>query len=873
MSSSRLPRFLLSLLSLALVLWLVKVDLAKTNPGEMSAVHASITTFLGQADCLACHGKERQSDSLSQACLACHEAIDTQRQQQSGLHGKLTADLADACDRCHQEHHGRDFALVTDLAFQLAGFRDRASFDHLSLGFTLDGKHAALACQECHEQADVKVLRKGENRFLGLDRACTTCHEDPHEGDMGQDCTSCHGQERPFGEVATFAHTSLFPLEGVHGDLACLRCHEEGSANAISEEQAQSQRQTLAAAGVRDCVSCHESPHRMDFTLAGQQCVDCHGLDQGAFASATIRMDEVEHEACGFSLAAPHAQLACVKCHAPESGNYEIRFPGRTQDLCASCHEDPHKDQFLETGADVTDCLTCHQRQAFQPSLFDRKRHRQAAFALDGAHLQADCTACHQKQRLANGSHAVLFRGLERECSSCHQNVHGQGFTAKVPRLGADPDCASCHDTNQFADIRPQSFDHGKATGVVLLGAHAEATCSSCHQPRPEADEHGRRFGLVAESFPNHAQCADCHQDVHEGKFARQGTLATLDGKVSCDRCHDQQSFSAIDSAAFEHERWTGFALDGIHGRTECSSCHLDARDDQGEGRRLGPASLLLKGGNPARCASCHQDPHDGVFDKPGAPSLLAGKSSCARCHDQESFANLHGDNFDHRQWTGFPLAGAHAQADCARCHGRVADSQFPQGRLGSASSHFPRLRGAATAARCDQCHQDPHGQTFRPPRVPASLSGKTSCDRCHSQGSFRITDGSFDHDRFTGFALQGSHQRLDCSQCHAAQPRSRQDGRSFAPARGTDCTACHQDPHAGQFRKTKRCTSCHGTTGTFVSGLQFNHQRDSRFALDETHRRLACTSCHRDYPLANGGTVRRYLPLGTTCKDCHGFQ
>jgi len=50
-----------------------------------------------------------------------------------------------------------------------------------------------------------------------------------------------------------------------------------------------------------------------------------------------------------------------------------------------------------------------------------------------------------------------------------------------------------------------------------------------------------------------------------------------------------------------------------------------------------------------------------------------------------------------------------------------------------------------------------------------------------------------------------------------------------------------------------------------------FDHQRDSRFALDANHAKLECSACHRPSPTADGRTAIRFKPLGTECADCHG--
>jgi hypothetical protein len=91
---------------------------------------------------------------------------------------------------------------------------------------------------------------------------------------------------------------------------------------------------------------------------------------------------------------------------------------------------------------------------------------------------------------------------------------------------------------------------------------------------------------------------------------------------------------------------------------------------------------------------------------------------------------------------------------------------------------------------------------------------------------------------------------------------------------RGTSCADCHADPHVGQFASAGRtdCARCHTNTNAFdVPG--FDHAKDTRFALDAQHARLACSACHHTTQLPGGLTTVRYKPLGTACIDCHAAE
>ncbi|RMG16420.1 MAG: hypothetical protein D6731_06185 [Planctomycetota bacterium] len=141
--------------------------------------------------------------------------------------------------------------------------------------------------------------------------------------------------------------------------------------------------------------------------------------------------------------------------------------------------------------------------------------------------------------------------------------------------------------------------------------------------------------------------------------------------------------------------------------------------------------------------------------EEPRALWQEAGR--CEACHVEASWRELvepPAELFDHAT-TGFPLRGAHAEAECSDCH----------------------LRGlSALSQSCDRCHQDPHG----------GLRGKT-CTACHTEVDWVVPRNWFDHDR-TRFPLQGKHAALACEACHRGM---RGEAPAIAP---TECIACHAD-------------------------------------------------------------------------------
>lgn len=677
-------KFIAALASFGIIILLVVLDTPKVTPGPLTPVHARQPELQGLGGCSACHGEGEQS--MADACFACHEDIARDIELGKGLHGGQLTQPVGQCGECHLEHHGDAIPLAGELAFERAGFESPASFEHSHVGFQLEGVHASLSCEACHPGVLHAWLPDGVQRYGGLVGDCESCHENPHETPMVRGCEDCHGQSKPFALLDGFAHPRDYPLIGGHANLGCAACHSgTHTVEALASDQPPTER---------TCSDCHDSPHSVEFLEAdgtGAGCSECHSLTDWLSADLSI----AQHERSGFSLADPHGEVGCIDCHAPGVA-FDSRFPGRVQDDCASCHSDPHEGQFAEsslsscvachgyssfadcsfgveehsrtsfplTGAhEVTECQACHgptltnfrgltstcsgcHADAHRGALEDScdKCHSTASFQeihalfdhlgatgfpLDGAHGQAACESCHPRSQLAN-SHGRTFGFVEehfpgdtRRCATCHQDVHQGAFGAL--------DCGECHGLESF-EVVP-TFDHA-AAGFPLLGAHAQAACSSCH---PADDSAPRGFALASEHFGGR-NCASCHQDPHEPSLG-----------ADCSSCHDTLTFRSV-TRGFDHGADTGFALTGVHAQASCAACHPAQLE--------GPRSFGRARGTS--CAHCHTDPHAGQFQGED------GATDCARCHLQDRpWSEI---SFDHGA-SAFPLDATHASVACAACH------------------------------------------------------------------------------------------------------------------------------------------------------------------------------------------------------------
>lgn len=271
----------------------------------------------------------------------------------------------------------------------------------------------------------------------------------------------------------------------------------------------------------------------------------------------------------------------------------------------------------------------------------------------------------------------------------------------------------------------------------------------------------------------------------------------------------------------------------------------------------------------------------------------------CSLCHEGSSWQQIKADFvFDHERETGTPLGGAHARAECLRCHndrGPVGvfaaqgcagchedvhrarlgpncvdchdeRSWEPRGPVAQHNrTRFP-LVGAHAATECVRCHEGaPVGNFDRTTTLCAdchqddlaratdpdhAAQGWTSaCDRCHIPTSWG--GGGFNH---PGFPLTGAHAALDCRECHAGGIFT---GLSRA------CASCHQDDYDATTRPSHAaagfpadCARCHSTSAW--TPASFDH---SAFPLVGAHATASCNDCH-------AGGVYRGLP--SSCVACH---
>jgi len=589
---------------------------------------------------------------LALACRKCHENSDAAvlPKGERRFMGK-----SQECASCHKDPHGGRLQECKSCHGEERPFPEAPLFAHTRL-FSLTGVHAGASCIRCHErtssfsiEADTEAGRRGELNV----RNCAACHASPHAETFvaaaarelkvasERSCENCHALKAgAFArEGVTFKKEwhafSGFALVLPHENQKCGACHAAGLAY----------KDAHAGRTPENCGACHADPHKGQF--GERSCRECHAAD--AWKPSTYGVPE--HARSKFPLELAHARAKCGACHFESDG--VPRYAG-TKKECVACHADAHPNSFRES----TGCQECHQPDSFAASEKTFDHRKWTGFALDNAHAQSGCAACHARMaeaepdtRRAFGKIEVHAPATAAQCVNCHSDAHHGSFKSAK-------DCDECHGTASFSKAR-ESFDHAARAGFALVGSHQAMECTTCHAPSV-----ARVDAALARS-----DCTSCHADIHGQSFQQ-----TAKG---CLECHTQVAWLE-GRESFDHPRWTGFPLEGRHKVAGCESCHSPLPAGDPSGRRFARA-------RGSQCSDCHADPH-------GGPFVAGSATACARCH--VTSADFHLTLFDHQRDSRFPLDATHQRVGCAECH-RDWRSQ-----AGGTSFRFQPL-----GIECGDCH------------------------------------------------------------------------------------------------------------------------------------------------------------------------
>jgi len=355
---------------------MVYLTLNYSSPGPLSAAHAQAINGTFITSCGRCHTDQ----GLTHGCLKCHGEIAEQIDQIQGYHGYLLFDGSRVCQQCHPEHHGKEFPLVSDLAWQ---GQDPTTFNHPHVDFKLTGHHESLTCAACH--CDKLTIPSALSTFprqpraqtyLGLSQGCIYCHEDIHEGGHVESCDTCHDQQA-FKPASHFRHDDYFTLVGVHAQTACSTCHllsAQGSSDCCYTTDSNAATMSFRLPRGKECWQCHSSPHR---TRLDEDCQTCHFSTDLNWVQGQRRAGIQVHAKTGFVLDGIHAALACDSCH-PSDRPYIERYPDpassdyvRRSDNCQGCHQNPHEGKIQDR---YKSCSDCHDPKRFVPRWWEMEK-------------------------------------------------------------------------------------------------------------------------------------------------------------------------------------------------------------------------------------------------------------------------------------------------------------------------------------------------------------------------------------------------------------------------------------------------------------------------------------------------------------------
>jgi hypothetical protein len=545
--------------------------------------------------------------------MECHKEIAEALANNHGYHAQLLMRNPNGkdCVRCHLEHNGENFNLIR-------WEPSKEKFDHRLTGYKLEGKHASVPCEKCHTPAHMLPKLKEfikykdpARSFFGQATSCTPCHNDPHKGQLGNECTKCHNVEG-WKAAKAFDHSATrYPLTGLHLKVACEKCHKADTPGGPVRYK----DMKFSA-----CHDCHTDPHHGEFKKA---CDACHTTSSW---KTMLSGYDFNHSKTKYPLQGKHANVPCSACHIKDDFKKEIPFAN-----CNDCHTpDPHKGQF---GARPKkgDCIECHTLDGWKPSLFGAKEHETSKYPLKGKHIRVDCSKCH-----VPAGKDTIYKVKFEFCSDCHKDAHDNQFAA-APYNNR---CEVCHTVTDWHRSSYTIAKH-KNSRFPLTGAHAAVACSDCHQVG-----FGKRTDKVVPfRFEDHA-CTGCHKDPHNGEFKERMARKRANGSpLGCEACHTVKSWAEI--SGFDHSK-TKFPLLGAHRTVACLQCHKATTEYRSRYK-----------GTATQCEACHSDAHDRQF------VAKDGMTHCADCHTAQHWAP---STFDHDK-THLPLTGGHANVACIKCH------------------------------------------------------------------------------------------------------------------------------------------------------------------------------------------------------------
>ena len=391
---------------------------ADGRPFTCSDCHVDTSQPFTQDTCINCHQGLDSTWTAAHAldfgvnCLACHDGIDSYGKRfehqatafpLEGLHIDLACSTCHAgasdlnalratptdCAACHAADDTHQGSLGSDCAgcHTPAGW-GTARLDHALTAFPLVGRHAELACEQCHVGGQLS----------GIPTLCLDCHrtDDKHAGKFGTDCETCHTPEDWSIIIdGNFDHSLTgFSLTGAHARVAtCTECHRGGR----------------FAGTPTTCASCHTADDAHDGAF-GTKCSTCHTTS--AWKPATFNHSgQTDCASCHTNLKpANHYAGQCSQCHSTTAW-LPATFSHSGQTNCQSCHSGDRPGNHYSG-----QCSACHGTSVWRPAL--NYSHSSGSFP-SGHRSNVTCSSCHTTNSDAVSWSSPAYRP---DCAGCHAN-------------------------------------------------------------------------------------------------------------------------------------------------------------------------------------------------------------------------------------------------------------------------------------------------------------------------------------------------------------------------------------------------------------------------------------------------------------------
>ena len=274
---------------------------------------------------------------------------------------------------------------------------------------------------------------------------------------------------------------------------------------------------------------------------------------------------------------------------------------------------------------------------------------------------------------------------------------------------------------------------------------------------------------------------------------------------------------------------------------------------------------------------------------------------------------------FDHVQ-TGFPLLGAHAQADCQTCHlqgifkGTPRQCEYCHTQGSRIASTFKPANHPVTSLPCTQCHNSQatwggarfdhlgvvpgtcatcHNGMNATGKMNGHVTTTDSCDKCHRTTAW--VPAGYDHSRVLTHTCENCHVSGGmatprpapphaatgfCDDCHttsawrpAKNHTNAVQGQCFTCHNGTTATGTNNSPTPHIPTNTVpagwSCDACHAYTSPF-SITTFTHTASKGVLAG------GCVNCHSGAYVGMNAlgmqdtTYNHFTPLSGTCDTCH---